>query len=406
MNSAYYRRLRLTVFLCLFIGFNFISANKSIANEVFGYVGVEGRYFIEEPLLSEQEEHGASVSAYLEYYRDFDDSSQRIAFTGFARLDSADDERSHADIRELYWWKDFNQFELYAGIRKVFWGVTESVHLVDVINQADALENLDGEDKLGQPMIQLVKVSDIGTFQAFVLPYFRERESIGPSGRLRPGVQILDEASYQSSDEESHIDLAFRWSHYFDIWDVGFSHFSGTQRNPIYQPIFSDEGLIGLRPYYAQVEQSGLDIQATMGAWLLKLELASIDEQDESRNTALAGGFEYTFFTVAGTNGDLGIVLEYQFDDRIGLRQSVSQNDIAGGIRWAFNDLDGSSILALVSQDLDYGNQFFSLELSRRLNDDWKLEAEARIFNQIDERSPEYALREDSYIQLEMRRYF
>ena len=44
------------------------------------------------------------------------------------------------------------------GVRRVFWGVAESNHLVDVINQTDAIENPDQEDKLGQPMLNLAYV--------------------------------------------------------------------------------------------------------------------------------------------------------------------------------------------------------------------------------------------------------
>ncbi|MDD7885073.1 hypothetical protein [Flavivirga sp. 57AJ16] len=33
--------------------------------------------------------------------------------------------------------------------------MTESNHLVDIINQTDAVETFDGEEKLGQPMVQL-----------------------------------------------------------------------------------------------------------------------------------------------------------------------------------------------------------------------------------------------------------
>ena len=48
------------------------------------------------------------------------------------------------------------------GIDKVFWGVIESRHLVDYINQTDGVEDVDGEDKLGQPMINLGLQRDWG----------------------------------------------------------------------------------------------------------------------------------------------------------------------------------------------------------------------------------------------------
>lgn len=375
-------------------------------SDLSGYVGVEGRYFLEEPLYDEQADHNASLTLNTEYYHDFDEGNQRIAFTLYGRADSEDDERSHADLRELYWWKNFDNFELYVGLRKVFWGVTESVHLVDVINQTDSLENFDGEEKLGQPTIEFVTVQDWGTLSAYVMPYFREREFVGQKSRLRPNVVILDDAIYQDSDRQQHTDLALRWSHYIGIWDYGLSYFSGTGRDPIFDVVGGGGDVTQLRPVYRQVEQAGLDVQATIEAWLLKLEAISIYEKEWGRNSAAALGVEYTFFTIGGTNADLGMVAEYQFDDRDGVREKISQNDIVFGVRWAFNDFDGSELLALFSKDLDYSNQFFSVEMSRRINDKWKVEAEARAFVDVESASPEFDLREDDYIQVEVRRYF
>ena len=376
------------------------------ANDISGYLGVEGRYFFNDPLLEEQEEHNGSLTGFVEAYRDFNDGDQRVAFEGFVRTDSVDSERTHFDAREAYFWNDFVQFEMYLGLRRIFWGVTESVHLVDIVNQTDTLENIDGEDKLGQPMVQLATIQDWGTLEGFVMPYFRERQFPGEESRLRPAPPILDEALYQNDKEQNHIDYAVRWSHYFGIWDIGLTYFDGTDRNPRFLPVQREDDSIALQPYYVQINQAGLDLQATINAWLLKLELISLEEKDYARNTALAAGFEYTFFTIAQTNGDLGLILEYQFDDRIGARRPTSQNDLVFGARWAFNDLDGSEILALFSQDLEYSNQFFSLELSRRLTDFWKIEAEFRSFNSIEQETPEFDLREDDYVQIELRRYF
>lgn len=378
----------------------------SFAGESQGYLATEGRYFLHDPLYAQQSEHSASIAGWYEYYHDNEAGDQRFAFSVFARVDSEDDERSHADLREFYGWKNFEGFEVYAGVRKIYWGVTESVHLVDIINQDDILENLDGEEKLGQVMLQLVSQRDWGLLEFFVLPRFREKHYPGVNGRLRPALPIVDDALYQSGEGKNHIDLAFRWSHYVDIWDVSLSHFSGTSRDPFFTPYVENGELNGLQANYQQIDQSGLAVQATIDAWLLKLEAISIYEKDYGRNSAVVAGFEYSIFTIGGTNSDLGIVVEYQMDDRTGARQSAAQDDLAVGARWAFNDLEGSEILALVNQDLETDNQFISVELSRRLTDNWKLEAEARVFSQSEVGSFEYQLRDDDYIQLELRRYF
>ena len=389
----------------LLVGALLVSCAAS-AHEFSGYLGLEGRLFWRDPVFPEQADNNASITSEIEYYHDFDDYSQRIAFTGFARADSEDSERSHADVRELYWWKQFGGFEVYAGVRKIFWGVTESIHLVDIVNQTDTLENIDGEDKLGQPMIQLVTAQGWGTVSAFVMPVFREREFPGEESRLRFGLPISDDPLYQDDDEDEHIDLAIRYSHYIDIWDFGLSHFSGTSREPFFIVSQEPGQLPVITPQYRQLDQTGLDVQATIGAWLYKLEVISMKDDDFGRNTALAGGIEYTLFTILGSNADLGIVAEYQFDDRRGIRESVGQNDVVLGARLAFNDIDGSEVLVLFTQDLDRSNRFFSVEASRRLGEKWRLEGEVRIFSSAEPDSIEFNFRDDDYFQVELRRYF
>ena len=110
--------------------------------------------------------------------------------TRCARAILADDRRSHFDVRELMYQRVFDDFELRAGLGRVFWGVTESYHLVDIINQTDLVEDIDLEDKLGQPLVNLTLIRDWGALDLFALPGCRgqmpTRDSHG-SGRARPG---------------------------------------------------------------------------------------------------------------------------------------------------------------------------------------------------------------------------
>ena len=384
--------------------------NNVAANELTAELGLEAQLFAKPPLHKEQTRHNASASLKLEYYHDWDDGNKRIAFTGFGRYDANDSERTHGDIRELYYWQAFdNYIEFYAGLRHVFWGVTETKHLVDVINQTDAVENIDGEDKLGQPMISVLMERDWGTLEGFALFGFRERNFAGLEGRLRSPLPInQDDALFQSSAEQEHVDWALRWSHVIGDWDIGLSHFSGTSRDPLFIPELNDStgSVESLTPYYEQIEQTGLDVQATKGAMLWKLEAISVAHRNAGRNTALVGGFEYTLYGILDSDIDLGLLMEYQFDDRSGIRQTANQNDIALGMRYAFNDVAGTEVLAALSIDLDNQSRFYSIEASRRLNNDWSLAAEARIFSSMDAQDPAFALRNDDYLQIELRRFF
>lgn len=369
-----------------------------------GNIAGELRYFTREPLDNEQFDHSnISFSAQPEYYKKWDNGDQSFIFTPFVRVDQNDSERSHADIRELAWIKVADTWELRAGIRKVFWGVTESQHLVDIINQTDLVENLDGEDKLGQPMINLALIKDAGTLDLFILPGFRERTFPGEDGRLRTGLVVdTDNPVYESGAEEKRTDFALRWFQYVGAFDVGLSYFNGTSRDPRFIPNGSGTALL---PVYDVINQVGLDVQATLDDWLWKLEIISRGGQGD-RYTALTGGFEYTFVGIMETSYDLGVIAEYLYDDRDDEATTPFANDLMTGARFTFNDEQSTEILAGVITDLDEGSVMLNVEASRRLGNAYKLSIEARAFSNLDNDDPLYSFRKDDYLQAELAWYF
>ena len=123
--------------------------------DISGSAGVETRYFLQDAAYPGQPRSQASVFLEPEMYTEWNDGIDSILFKPFARLDQEDEQRTHFDLRELMWMHAADNWETRVGVSKVFWGQTESIHLVDIINQTDMVENIDGEDKLGQPMINL-----------------------------------------------------------------------------------------------------------------------------------------------------------------------------------------------------------------------------------------------------------
>lgn len=381
------------------------AAAQAAAGEWSGNAGLEATAFFEDPLLPGQRNANLSLSAELEYYHDWDDGDQRFAMTPFVRLDRNDPERTHADLREFYWRRSFAGAELYVGVRKVFWGVTESVHLVDIVNQTDFVENLDGEDKLGQPMVSASWLPDWGTIELFAMPYFRERTFPGDDGRPRLPFSIdADAAQYESAAGRQRLDLALRYSHYFGDWDVGLAHFSGTARDPRLEPRPDPARGLVLVPHYDRLEQTSADVQATKGAWLWKLEAISRHNAD-GRSTAFAAGFEYTFTGVFDSAADLGVIAEYLFDDQPRIRGGAD-DDLAVGGRLAFNDPQDTELLAFSVIDTDTRASFSSVEGSRRLGQSWRLSLEARLFNNARPDEFLYTLRDDDYVELTLERFF
>ena len=130
-----------------------------------------------------------------------------------------------------------NDWTLFAGAGKVFWGKTEAHHLVDIINQTDSVEDIDTEDKLGQPMINLTLERDWGALDLFFLPYFRERTHPGERARLRGAFPVLENAVYTSGAGRGHPDFAVRWSYFTNSLDLAVSAFRGTSREPLLIPV-------------------------------------------------------------------------------------------------------------------------------------------------------------------------
>ncbi len=330
--------------------------------------------------------------------------NQRGSLIPYLRWDEADAERSLIDLREAYWAYEGDAFELLIGANTVFWGVTESVHLVDIINQTDAVADIDGEDKLGQPMINVALQRDWGLMSLYVMPYFRERTFAGTAGRLRTPLPVdTSQPRYESSAEERHVDFALRYSHYIGDVDIGVSLFSGTSREPRLLPNAEGTALV---PYYDQIDQVGVDLQYTRDAWLWKLE-AIVRDGYADRFAAAVGGFEYTFYQVRDSAADVGVLLEYQYDGRDDREPlSIADNDLFVGARLALNDTQDTAVLAGVGYDVDTGETFLNVEADRRIGEDFVVELRARLFAGAGTNDPTFAVASDDYLQLQLSRYF
>lgn len=416
-----------------------------VPGEWSGFVGVETRGFFAAPQFPEQSDAAVhfSIVAAPEWYWASADGAHAVLVAPFARGDAVDDERTHLDLRELNYLHVGDGWELRAGVGKVFWGVTESIHLVDIINQDDAVEDVDGEDKLGQPMLHFTWLPEAGALHAFVLPGFRERTFPGARGRLRPGIVIdEDDVSYEADWGRGHVDLAARWAMTLGSWDLGLAHFYGTGRDPRFRVrVLGDEPVtsadvyerLRLAPVYDLIQQTGLDVQYTGDDLLLKLEAVGRAGQGDYRAQA-AAGFEYTFYAVFGSDADVGAVGEFLYDSfrtpavpgvdqlppggvppaaieddpRLSLDAPPSpfENDVFAGVRLTLNDVQSTAVLAGAIVDVKDGSRFWTVEASRRLGDRYTVSLDVRLFDGFASDSFFASIERDDFIQLQLARYF
>lgn len=373
--------------------------------EFSGFISYEPRWFFHDAQFADQF-NGVENSFVFEpeWFLEIGQNHQ-FSLIPFARYDARDDDRSHVDIREVFWRYIESDWELLIGVNREFWGVTESRHLVNIINQIDQVENIDEEDYLGQLMVNLTLQKDYGRFSFFVMPLFRERTFAGNDGRLRgPIVVDKDEAEYESSAEEWHTDLAFRYSHFLGNWDIGISYFYGTGREPTLLP---NDDATRLIPHYDVIHQFGVDLQYTHEEWLWKFE-GLVREGQGDTFAATVFGFEYTFFQIFERDADLGFLLEHLYDGRDddNVPITILENDLFIGARYTFNDINDTAILAGAITDLEDESNSIRIEAERRVGDVWKIELEAQWFNNTRPNSSSASFKDDDFSLLKISRFF
>ena len=382
--------------------------------ESSGTVSIQTRWYPRSPAFADQESHASGFVAEPSFYTETE-SGTRFTITPFVRYDSADSRRTHADLREAYmltygdWGENF--WELRLGVDRVFWGVAELHNLVDIVNQFDLIEHPREEAKLGQPMAYLTVGGDWGVAELLALPYHRQRTFAGPSGRLRPGRFIFEDAQYESTDEESHLDLAVRYSNSVGLFDFGLSAFSGTNREPFFVPAVMPGVLpdanTPLIPYYEQIRQVGLDAQLTAGSWLYKLEAIhrrgarNLLALEEDYRAVILGG-ERTFYSVFDTVTDLTLVAEWHDDSRGRWATNVWADDLFVAVHLALNDVPGTEIAAGLLGDVSRNYRALSVEMRRRLSDRWSMRLEVIANVKVDPEDITWDARRDSFLALDI----
>ncbi|MGP0172636.1 hypothetical protein ACSVIJ_12215 [Pseudomonas sp. NCHU5208] len=267
-------------------------------------------------------------------------------------------EQQAVDIRELSWSLAEDAWEVRSGLSRVFWGVTESRHLVDVINQVDLRFDPDGDVRLSQPLISLTHRSIGRTLTVFALPCYRPR----------PEALLLGDPPYDGYDDARFTpircgspDHAIRAGFVHDSADIGVGYFNGHAREPFAGHSADDGG-----DNYPDVRRYSIDVQWTEGPWLLKAEgLLQHSHHGEDRASVL--GVEYSLPSLFAGPSELSLLYEHLEDTRCASITLACGNML--GVRWLANDVGGTSALLSLVQDRASGAKGFKIELSRRLND-------------------------------------
>ena len=391
--------------------FSGAAAAQIETRELTGRLSVESRWYPGTGAWSGQRSHGSGLVLEPRLYVE-DARGRSFTLAPFFRFDAGDERRTHADLREafllLFGEVHGQEWEARLGVDRVFWGVTESRRLVNIVNQIDLVEHPYREPAMGQAMAHFTLSGDWGAVEAFGMTGHRARTFPGRSGRLRfPLIVDHERVSYESDAGRWRPEFAARYSRSSGEMDVGLSVFDGISRDPLLLPGVDAGGGPVLVPNYERIRQFGLDAQLTAGPWLVKLEaLGRAGARDrrgvEAEYVASTLGAEYTVYSLLGSSADLSLIGEWNYDGRGRNATNIFQNDLFMAARLAFNDVRSTEVLCSMMNDFDTTTRVLTFELNRRISGSFSLHAEAIALLDVDPGDLSYASRRDSFVELHL----
>lgn len=346
------------------------SAPAQEAGYVRGHAGAESW----SSRFSDRHSHAASVLGAVELRRALTPGADLLlALEGKAGLHAA--AADAFDLRELLFVTRHGDTELSVGIGRVFWGVAEARHLVNIINQPDYRFASDGLTALGQPMLSAATVRYGVRWQAFLLPCYRP-QALPRQGRTRGAAQADNDSGAWIDMRCTRLDSALRAEWSDGPADIGLAYFNGHARDPVAHSEMAR---------YPVLRRWSLDAQLTLGSFLWKAE-ALREASSWHRRHASVAGVEYTFAQLA-SSVDLGILYE-------NLRESdcpafTCANVV--GVRIGANDSAGTQLLVtrstavgthaasyLVRAERRWSHHVSMKLEAQRSRDDWLLRLAAR----------------------------
>jgi len=345
-----------------------------------GYVAAEGRVFWQEPKYPGQEQgSGVSLVAEPELEVASEDGVHTAVARPFYRLDPYDQRRSHFDVRKASYQVSSSGWEAGLGAGVFTWGVLESHRPVDVLNQIDFVDAIDGSAKLGQPYASAGYTGERASLRVYYLPFFRERTFPGVDGRLRFAVPIdTENAMYEAELGPWHPSGAARFTWSEDDVDIGLGIFSGLSREPRFVVELTRVQVV---PRYDLMQQISLDAQWTTGPLALKVEgFARLWTAAFQPFVGGGAGLEYSFFDFVD-GWDLSLAAEILLDARpLEAPITLFDHDAFAGLRFAFNDTASTEVLAGTLVDVIDGTTMMRVDAGRRFGADWRAIVGASFF--------------------------
>ena len=366
-----------------------------VSAEQSGSLEIKGSYFPKS--LDESFDTNITAEAKVMGYEDLSDF--QLVYEFIFRKSLNDSGMDVVEPRQFFLSKTFGEIDAYLGYRHTFWGVTESRNLVDLINQQDLAAGVSPDNRLGAPSISFETYLGSGDFQYWYIPRFRERTFNEKNAHPGFGLPVMP-AQFAHIKGTKAPDHALRYGNSIGDIDYALSVFDGTAREPVILVQEADPPKIV--PYYERMRSVGLELQYTGDSILYKFE-GLTGTQSENDFDAAVLGTEKTVYSIFETQWDMGLILEYQYDDRA---QAQIDRTLVSGIRLTANDEFDTNLLFLYTVDDEFSQSLFGLEASRRLRNGMTLDLNYLLYQSDEQHLPLYSLIDDSELSLTLGYYF
>ena len=136
MHKSYTILLYFFLYLCLLI----LSKNVfALEYKSYGYIQPEFSYFIDGKGKHNQSEDKSSVFGQGTFIAYLQEDSSKITIKAIGRYDDKDNNRTYFDLQKFKYEYFLDDATLSIGNDIIFWGVNESFHVVDIINQSNTI---------------------------------------------------------------------------------------------------------------------------------------------------------------------------------------------------------------------------------------------------------------------------
>lgn len=337
------------------------------------------RSFLNSPLglgLGYEDHYDFSGFASGEFSSDIALSDFSFKTRIYSTWDNEDSHRRYINPQQAQFQYSNGQVSVSAGIDTFYWGVSETINILNTLNQSDFRKTTDGKSKVGVPNVGASYILRNHIFRVIYLTDFVElKYPVRPSSRIPINS---DQASCEAGACQSA--LALRWEQSYDFGDLSFGFFDGTRTDPLL--IANKLNPDFLTPYYLATQYLTMDGVAFLGELLLKVELKYGEELSDMFH-AFNIGLEYPIFPEIKWFNSASLVFEYLYDKRGRFSETIGQNDLFFGGRFRLGDLDQASARAIIGIDSDYGSRYFDLSLEYRISDYVRFRSSAIYFSNV-----------------------